>query len=96
MNTREQIRRIDEWIKLGKRILTVQLDGASAEKPALDATETFFRGIKSVIEDVYGEGNGLSDRFEGMHGCDPRKVEEGLATLEDLRRLTIYSGEFSS
>jgi len=96
MSTNELLGRLDESIKIGKRILEAHDNKKNDGTEALDGMKEFCKGIKGLIEDVYGDGNHLSHKFAAIDRFDPEKVAEGLAVLTDLRRLIIYTGEFSS
>jgi hypothetical protein len=96
MSTNELVGRIDESIEMGKRILEAYYNKKNDSTEAHDGMKEFCKGIKGLIEDVYGDGNHLFHKFAVIDGFDPEKVEEGLAVLTDLRRLIIYTGEFSS
>ncbi len=93
MTTNELVRRIDETTERGRGILAGREDEGTE---AVGRIKEFCQGVKVLIEDIYGGGNQLSGKFEGSKGYDRELLEEGLAVLEDLRRLTVYSGEFSS
>lgn len=90
MNTSEMIRRIDELIGMGEKIKARNAHDGS------DGMKGFRDGIKTLIEEVHGSGNQLSAGFGVIDGYDPRMVAEGIAVLEDLRRVVLYSGEFGS
>lgn len=96
MNTNELIQRIDESIEAGIGILAGQASGGADRREVSDGIRLFCRGVKGLIEAIYGDGHHLSRKFEELDGYDPEMVKEGLAVLKDLRRLTVYSGEFSS
>jgi hypothetical protein len=96
MSTNELVGRIDESIEMGKRILEAHDSKKTCNTETHDGMKEFCLGIMVLIEDVYGDGNHLSHKFAVIDGFDPEKVEEGLAVLTDLRRLIIYTGEFSS
>jgi hypothetical protein len=96
MGTNELVRRIDESIETAKKILAAQLSKGADRTEAPDGMKMFCQGIKGLIEDVYGDSNHLSGKFEVMDGYNPAKVEEGLKVLKDLRSLIAYSGEFGS
>ena len=90
MNTSEMISRIDKLIGMGEKI---------AEGNALDGSDGmmgFRNGIKKLIEEVHGSDNQLSAEFGAIDGYDLRMVAEGIAVHEDLRRVVLYTGEFSS
>ena len=90
MNTNDMISRIDALIGMGKKITVGNAHDGS------DGMKGFRHGINTLIEEVHGAGNQLSAGFGAIDGYDPRMVAEGIAVLEDLRRLVIYSGEFGS
>ena len=93
MTTNELVRRIDETTGMGMGITADLADeGIEAES----RIESFCREVRGLIEDIYGSGNQLSGRFEGSSGYDRKLLEQGLAVLKDLRRVAVYSGEFSS
>jgi soluble cytochrome b562 len=96
MSTNELLGRIDESIEMGKRILEAHDNKKTDSTEAHVGMKDFCQGIKVLIEDLYGDGNHLSHKFAVIDGFDPEKVAEGLAVLTDLRRLIIYTGEFSS
>jgi hypothetical protein len=96
MNSNELLGRIDESIEMGKRILEPHDNKKNDSTEALDGMKDFCQGMKVLIEDLYGAGNHLSHKFAAIDGFDPETVAEGLAVLADLRRVIIYTGEFSS
>ncbi len=96
MNTNELVRRIDESIGTGMGILAGRsIEGADRREDS-DGIKKFCLEVKVLIEEIYGGGNHLSRQFGKSDGYDPEMVIEGLAVLKDLRRVTFYSGEFSS
>jgi hypothetical protein len=90
MNTSEMISRIDALIEMGVIITAGNAHDGS------DGMKGFRQGIITLIEEVHGSGNQLSAGFGAIDGYDPRMVAEGIAVLEDLRRVVLYTGEFSS
>jgi len=90
MNTSEMISRIDALIGMGEKIT------AGNARNGSDGMEGFRHGIQTLIEEVHGSGNQLPAGFGANDGYDPRLVAEGIALLEDLRRVVLYTGEFSS
>ncbi|MRR33525.1 hypothetical protein EG829_02350 [bacterium] len=90
MNTSEMVSRIDALIGMGEKIKAENASDGS------DGMKGFRQGIKTLIEDVHGSGNQLSAGFCASDVYDPRMVAEGIAVLEDLRRVVLYTGEFSS
>ncbi|HET6419317.1 MAG TPA: hypothetical protein VFG19_04120 [Geobacteraceae bacterium] len=96
MNTNELVCRIDESIETGMGILAGRSSEGADRKEDSDGIKTFCLEVKGLIEEIYGGGNHLSCQFGESDGYDPEMVKKGLAVLKDLRRVTIYSGEFSS
>jgi len=88
MDTSDMISRIDKLIGIVEKIEARNAHDGS------DGMKGFRHGIKTLIEEVRGAGNGLSAGF-GIIDV-PRMVAEGIAVIEDQRRLVLYSGEFGS
>jgi hypothetical protein len=96
MNAHELVRRIDYSMQMGKEIMADKRVDDSGGQEASERVRSFCHGIKVLLEEVYGEGTQLSGRFETDEGDDSEMVEEGMAILEELRKMAIYSGEFGS
>ncbi len=88
MNTNEVVKRIDEFIGMGESIVAGNAHDGS------EGMEGFCHGIKALIEEIHGFGNQLSARFDAIDVYDQRMVAEGLAALQDLRRMVLYAGEY--
>lgn len=88
MNTNDVVKRIDEFIGIGECIVAGNAHDGSA------GLEGFCHGIKALIEEIHGFGNQLSARFDAIDADDRRMAAEGLAVLQDLRRMVLYAGEF--
>jgi len=84
------ISRIDKLIGIGEKIEAGNAHDGS------DGMKGFRHGIKTLIEEVRGAGNGLSAGFGIIDVYEPRMVTEGIAVLKDLHRLVLFSGEFGS
>ncbi len=96
MNTNELVRRIDESIETGMGILAGRSSEGADRRKDSDGIKTFCLEVKVLIEEINGSGNHLSRQFGESDGYGSEMVKEGLAVLKDLRRVIIYSGEFSS
>lgn len=96
MNTNELVRRIDDSMEMGKKIMADQTGEVFGGKEASDGVRRFYNGIKILIEEIYGMGNQLSGKFEAVEAYDAEGVKEGMSVLADLRKMVVYSGEFSS
>jgi hypothetical protein len=96
MNSTVLVRRIDDSMEMGKEIVADKRADDSGGQEASERVRSFCHGIKVLLEEVYGEDTQLSGRFERDEGVDPEMVEEGMAILEELRKMAVYSGEFGS
>jgi len=96
MNSNVLVRRIDDSKAMGKEIMADKRADDSGGQEASERVRSFCHGIRVLLEEVYGEGTQLSGRFESDEGDDPEMVEEGMAVLEELRKMAVYSGEFGS
>jgi hypothetical protein len=96
MNATVLVRRIDDSMEMGKEIMADKRADDSGGQEASERVRSFCHGIRVLLEEVYGEGTQLSGRFETDEGDDTDVVEEGMAVLEELRKMAIYSGEFGS
>lgn len=88
MNTNEVVKRIDEFIGMGESIIVGKAHDGS------EGMEGFCHGIKALIEEIHGFGNQLSTKFDAIDVYDPQMVAEGIAVLQDLRRMVLYAGEY--
>lgn len=68
MNTNELVRRIDESIEMGKRVMAKQVGESSGRVEISDGVEKLFNKIKILFEKVYGHCNQLSGKFESIEG----------------------------
>ena len=88
MNTNEVVKRIDEFIRMGESIIAGNAHDES------EGIEGFCHGMKALIEEIHGFGNQLSASFDAIDVYDPGMVAEGVAILQDLRRMVLYAGEY--
>ena len=96
MNAHELVRRIDDSMETGKKLMAGQTGKDSDGKEAPDGVKRFYNDIKVLTEEVYGMENHVSGKFEALTRFDPEMVDEGMSVLTDLRKLVEYSGEFGS
>ena len=94
MNASVLVMRIDDSMEMGKEIMADKRADDYGGQEASERVRSFCHGIKVLLEEVYGEGTQLSGRFETGDGDDSDMVEEGMAVLEELRKMAEYSGEF--
>lgn len=96
MNTNDLLQRIDACAVTGKMITAAQMDGKAGETGSSEGLHGFCSEIKDIIDDVFGDGSQLAANFELIDGGGPEALNERLDVLAYLRRVTAYSGEFSS
>lgn len=85
----ERLRKIDEVTGHGRALL------AAPEIDAADA-RVFYSVITSLIDDIYGSDSRFAADFAARDPSASGAVAEGLQVLENLRKLAVYSGEYSS
>lgn len=95
MDTMILVRRVDELIETGNRVLAAGTGEVAEESAAGGATGDFHEAIKSFIEEIHGCGHLLAGEFEtGCEGSSRRDIEKGMKVLETVRAEILYAAEF--
>ena len=95
MNTTDLVRRVDELIEMGNRVLAAGTGEGTDGTADSGATGKFHDAIKTFVEDIHGCSHLLDGEFETE--CDRssrRDVEKGMTVLKAVRAEILYAGEF--
>ncbi len=95
MDTMDLVRRVDELIETGNRVLAAGT-GAGAEGAADEAASgAFHEAIKSFIAEIHGFSHLLAGEFEtGSDRSSRGDIEKGMTVLKAVRAEILYAAEF--
>ncbi len=93
MNTSEWIRHVDELIAIGNRLHAANKGRGSDLKEDSGAVRNFFGEVGGLVEKILGETHPNAKKFSANEPCNAQDLEQGIAILQEIRKIILYSGE---
>jgi hypothetical protein len=95
MDTMDLVRRVDELIETGNRLLTAGSGEDSEKTMDWDSTKRFHKAMESFVEEIHGSNHHRAGEF--ATGCDKNSrigIEKGVTVLQAVRKEILYAAEF--